>query len=125
MTRDPLTIPVFEQKPPGLGVVRIGRQFPTERVGEAIVRVEQERHVECVTIRFACDTLIEHGPVILRRQQFRRQRERLEQPERSAKPLVDRRRLIVGEYEPGGVVSKRCLRDRGVGVRSEDTLVEA
>src|SRR5205085_8765433 len=67
----------------------------------------------------------EDGPDVVGRKVVGRERELLEKPQRCAELLIDRGRFVVGENEPHRVVAEGCLRDRGVSVRSKDTLVES
>ena len=53
------------------------------------------------------------------------ERERLEQAEHCAQLLVDRGGPIILEDEFYAAVTKRQLRDRGVGLSSEDALIES
>jgi len=52
------------------------------------------------------------------------ERERLEQAEHCAQLLVDRGGPIILEDEFYAAVTQRQLRDRGVGLSSEDALIE-
>src|ERR1043165_2971458 len=62
-----LPVAVVQQPLPGLQVVRAVRQLPAQRVGQAIIRVEQEGDVERIADRVLGDTVGHHRAHLVRR----------------------------------------------------------
>ena len=69
--------------------------MPVERVGQSNDHVEERRNVDRIDERVLPYTRGEDGLGVLRTQGVRLQRELLEEPERRAQRLFDRRRAPV------------------------------
>src|SRR5581483_9745417 len=95
-----------------------------ERVGEPDDHVEERRDSRRVAKRLARDSRRERRLCIGRRQLVGTKRLLLDEPERGAQAFVDRRRAPVGLDRLPEILTKRIRRDRAVGARSEETLVE-
>src|SRR5207244_3749098 len=115
----------FLEKPLArLGVVRLIWKLPSQGISQAVVGIEQKRDVKRVANRFARHACREHRENRTRIELFRMQRERFEQAEHCTQLLVDRGRPIILEDGFHAAVTQREFRDRGVGLSSEDALIE-
>jgi cell division transport system permease protein len=100
------------------------RHVPAQRVRQADDHVEERCDVDRIDERLLRHARGQYATCIVARQVVGAQRHRLDEAERRADTLVDRRRAPVGLDRPPHVLAERVRRDRGVGVCSEGTLVE-
>ena len=98
--------------------------MPAERVREPVDHVEESRDVDRVDERLLAHAARKNELSIGRCQLVRTQRERLEESERCAQPFVDRGCPPVPLDCIPDLLAECVRRDRAVGSRSEQALVE-
>ena len=100
--------------------------MPPHRVSEPIVDIEQERDLHGIEDGFPGNARTHHRSHVLWTEAAMVEGHLLEQTERGAKRLADRRcRVIVQNLLDERIAVERGGRDRGVSVRSKVALIHA
>lgn len=101
------------------------RDMKVQSIGDAIDHVEERTDVQRRDDRLVTDADSANAVHIIRPDVVRREGHLPQEPEGRPQLLVDRGRLPVGQDSTCDIFAELGRRDRAVGTRSEDALIEA